>query len=604
MTVIFAALGAAFAWLVVASWKLHQERKPKARSKQWRWQRRRKQILIASWVLFVAACVFLVAALYCYAQGWWASWPIVALWYVKTPAVLSSAAAFLLAAWAVFEWKTLKRFPAWLYDITHGKPQASAGRGDASTSAKGPVKGIVSIVGIAAVTLIGAVTVAIFFPELLLRVETIKLAGFEARFATTASHSAIYRRGLEEAITRQPLANSIGGYVEYEKIRKLDLAAQTIVSARWRAPEAERAKARAVVDAGDRFLSDFALPLGKVLHCYTKEFDVRDTDARYKLVRVANEWTRVFKGHRDRFYPAVQKTVELIRFVDSDLADRESTCNNAQWLKRYAIIPKPEELSQEEIVHLADIRRNPAAIAFISQLNLAAKRPSDLVDFMNEMAKGIDDQRGTLVAQSKFYKLRYDVKFADDERSTELIADLRRALTATEEIIRSVDQCRTKDIDAKDDAFSRACKKVRDGAEISIDEVYDSFSRRRVGIINNILYALIWDWLNGRSLDAQQILELEGTPAGGHYFELSKWLMGQSVSALRDRAVPDETLQYVAGIYDTLAMREIALGALKDDLSPARCARAKGALARAKDIAEDKRIADAHSDLLESVCRN
>jgi len=115
------------------------------------------------------------------------------------------------------------------------------------------------------------------------------------------------------------------------------------------------------------------------------------------------------------------------------------------------------------------------------------------------------------------------------------------------------------------------------------------------------------DWLAGRRLLVPELAALEGLPTGGLAYELSEWLKKQSSTSARDSK--SATLDTIAMINDTLAMREIALGSIKQDFARDRCGRILAHLAEARNIyerndlhKEQVRAINAHYNLFESVC--
>ena len=86
----------------------------------------------------------------------------------------------------------------------------------------------------------------------------------------------------------------------------------------------------------------------------------------------------------------------------------------------------------------------------------------------------------------------------------------------------------------------------------------------------------------------------------------------QSLTSLRDRndksgslnaSNASRAITLIVSAYDTLALREIVIGATKNDLTRDRCARAFNLLMNAYNIEKDA-VIEAHRNLHESVCPN
>ena len=106
---------------------------------------------------------------------------------------------------------------------------------------------------------------------------------------------------------------------------------------------------------------------------------------------------------------------------------------------------------------------------------------------------------------------------------------------------------------------------------------------------------------------------LDGLPNGGYAYDIAEWLKEQSLPVLKEQRKTDWIARFAVGAIatfsDTLAMREIVLGASKNDLSRDRCARIPGLLAvgARRIYADDKaktelRAVNEHRNLYENAC--
>ena len=559
MTFIFIILGGVLGWLVRTSWTWHLAKETSEKARQKCREKMHRDVYGLILVLFVTVCVVLANGVYGTVHGQWSWSTVILLWYLKLPNVLSSVIGFIIAALAVLNWESLaKDFPDWLHKTALGarRSRGAAHRrtGDrAPTGLREPYSWLTGIIGIAAVTLLGIVTLVIFFPEVLTRVESIKVAGLEARFATTASHNQSIRLASETAIDVLPITSTLGKWKDYGAYAKDRYRpAQDLIDARWNAPQTERDRANKIIAVGDNFLDSVAVPLAKVMHCLASEFDVRDTDVQHKTVKVASEWARVFTESGDRLSEAVAKTYELIVFIDRDLASRASTCGGTEkipWERAWTAIDcenncgkngsfmaKVNGIVNSLKPNLDLIASNGFVITFIAHLNVTAKKAPEVLELMDKMANRLDVRRGTLIAQLRFYLARSQVKFAAGNRAAQSNGDLIDALALNDKVIKIIDACDTTKPAAANvqNAIVNSCATV--GVAVDFERLGTSYSLQRVGILNNLLYNLIWDWLNGRHLTVPELFAMEGLPTGGYHYKLSEWLRQQSIPGLRDRA--------------------------------------------------------------------
>src|SRR5262249_50028931 len=129
-----------------------------------------------------------------------------------------------------------------------------------------------------------------------------------------------------------------------------------------------------------------------------------------------------------------------------------------------------------------------------------------------------------------------------------------------------------------------------------LKRVLTHYAGVRALFINGWLYSLIADWLDGRQLLPKEVADLEGLPASGLVptsglaYELATWTDAQSIDALWDQSRSGNNLlaaswiKVIAEAYDTLAMRELVLGVVRNDMGKDRCARSLAFLARARRL--------------------
>ena len=517
MVLIAIALGVVFAWLVEAAgiW-VHGKLGENAR---------RRFRAVGNWIgyllalcLFVGVASVLVHGLHGRYNGHLESWTVRALYFATVPQLLGVALGFAGGAAAFWLRKRLRRFGSDLAAVFKRDRHAGPAPGDSRKQPGGHANGgtnggpkepypwLTGIVGIAAVTLVAIVTLVVFFPELLMRVESIKVAGVEARFATAANQSV--RIAVQAGIEAQSTNDVLNKWAAFDRSNTIG-PAQGLVNERWSPrQQGERDAAEEIWTSGDHFFEGIAKPLATLIRCYSREFEIRDTEAQHRAVKIANEWGRVFvTGNDQRLENAVSETYALMVRLDKDIESSGIRCDelkSRQWMRNGEARKVIDRLKPQ----VARFTTNGYAIAFVAHVYVLTHRPAAVATFMDRMVDRVDKRRGTLMAQLYFYMSKSEAKFAARAPVPETNEDLKQALKLTDEVLAIAK-------DKKKDTKASAA-----GAEL--DLLAENFTIQRIEIINNQLYNLIVEWLQGRRLLPLEMLEFEGLPNGGQAYEVSE----------------------------------------------------------------------------------
>ncbi len=642
MALIFLVAGVVFAWLVKRAWMWCHGWFGTTPTRRTTWRQ-----VIVYWIAFALFAVFVaifVIGEFGRLTGHWSWDSVVALEYFTTREVQGLFIAFfagvviylLRVSLAEFWLKIYRALCAQLAGPSHGggvvaAPPATGGAGEAPKESH---PWLVTIFGASTAVLAGVLIVLTFFPDVLTHVESIKVAGLEARFATAATKSVrIAVQGQRGPVRTSTILNR---WRTFERVSsQIFLPAQDVVSRR----SSQDIDADRVRIGGEKFLEVVAQPFAQVAGCFSEHYNIRDTEYQGSAARAANDWSELFlaiarsQGANDELENAVAETFDLMFRLDRDLAERKLKCNGSTdpWVRIYPSVrcdPNcQEDTAAASVVaravdklrpYLAAIPAYGYSIGFVSDLKLwGSEYKNDDLDFLNEVAPYLNGGRRTLIAQLNFYFTRAQIKFTSRVSSQDTIDDYKRAVSLVDDLLAAIDA------EIQDEE-----KAIRNGASgtpapgNASGSVSDPDTLRRVqahyrGVraifYNGELYTLIVDWLEGRKLLPAELEALEGLPTGGLARELSGWIDGQSVSELRDRAAARDLfastwLAQIADTDDTLAMRELAIAAQRNDISKERCARAFEFLGRAQDMSHLLNRPDltenyrAHRDLYDSAC--
>ena len=643
MAFVFFIAGVAFSWLVKRAWMWCHGLfgvTPPART-------RFRQVVVywASWFLFSAFVGVFVIGGYGRLTGHWSWASVVVLAYLTTREVLGPIISFLAGVLVYvlraeihdFWLKIYRAVCAQLAGLQHRgvavqNPVPAPG-GEAS---KDSHPWLVTIFAGTTVVLAGVLIVFAFFPDVLSHVESIKVAGFEARFATAATASV--RTAVQSQRGQVRTSAILNRWRTFEPASSLVFSpAQDVVNRR----SSQDMEGDEVRNSGDQFLKIIARPFAEVAACFSERYNIRDTEFQGSATQAAEDWSDLFLAvarspsadATDKLHTAVAETFGLMFRLDRDLAERGVECSGSAgpWRRLFPLVrcnpscqkdryaaSVVEQTVEDLKPYLARMPAYGYAVAFVSDLKLwSSEFKDDDLDFLNGIAPYLNAGRHTLIAQLNFYFTRAQIKFTSRATSHDTNADYRRAISLVDDLLAVID-AEIQD-DEKTMASPAAMAPTKSNAIGSpppsavLRRVREHYRGVRAIFYNGELYTLIVDWLEGRRLLTDDLETLEGLPTGGLAYDLSNWIDGQSTSELLDRRSKGDLfaaawISQIADTEDTLGMRELALAALRHDAGKERCARAFGFLTRARELSRQAGRSDltanygAHRDLYESAC--
>ncbi|WP_146604536.1 hypothetical protein [Rhodoplanes roseus] len=647
MLLIAFFLGASTAWLFETGWNwyLVNHLNP-AEGHQWRVRRNRWAYYLLLGVTLAVAVIF-VGGVYGLQTGAWSSPFVRALDHLSAPKVLGGIVATALGALLV---AVRHRLPAGITLLRRlvqprrvegqKKPSSSAAE---SSGAKSAVISLTSIVGIAAVTLVALATIQIFFPELITRVESFKVAGVEARFASATSKSL---QVFTQTIAGPEKRISVAGWANYDWLSKeLSGPAQAAVNSRL-------GYADPFQNDNNRFMNEIAIPLAKLGKCLSEHFDLFHTDLHGQAARAAEGWGRLFLmadttpegqkkskrqaeivikdtyvilGRTNDFLTSQaiecddrQAVIDLIIKTISSKITCDQNCFNESILEEYA-----KKVSGDPAMSPETLAATGYAVSFVSSFISWTSRVDKGLEFLDNIRPHLHQSNSAIVAQINVYSARVIARFQARRPSNETVEDCKKAISLVDELLRHVESARR-------DSENRSIQGDRRSEQLK--NVVDHYKRVRASIVNDSLYSIIADWLDGRRLLPHEIAMLEGVSEGGAAYELNKWIDSESISELvaginktnleteiaKQRKLAPKLdpmarqavtwLRTIGDTYDTLAMRDVVLGAIRNDFSKDRCARIRSLLARSKDSYEKANVTEygpyiaAHFNIYESAC--
>lgn len=587
MVLIAIVLGVGFAWLVETTWVWFLDR---LGSEPWRdWARAIRNfagyLLVLGLVptaIYIVACDFYGR----YVAADLASQSIWIDFFVTLPSSLSALIGFAIGAAIFWLRRKIKKFYGDAIAAVRspqqearGAPQPAAARRSAQPhdgGAKAAYSWLTGIVGIAAVTMLAIITLVIFFPEVLTRVESIKVAGIEARFASSASNSI---RITAQAETSPSGATfNIGGWSGVEKtLKEIVEPVRLIFLADAKASPEQSNKSQAKKEQVQNFLKAVAVPLAEAVGCYSKDFpNVRDTIMQGRIAPIASDWARfAIRVLQDKtlsdqdgelaFNQLIKDLYETVDFVNADLMKRQSRCGLSSKDELYAATAVDRKLMDGMAKNLPEIFSNGYVIAYIANMIMFTQTPGQAIEFMNSVELYLDPDDDAATGRYNFYYRRADARYYSDSWSVkEWRSDVTRAKALANKI-------------------AKAGAGPGKSAIVPSAERLERYYLALVARTNNsLVYGDVRYWLEGHRIsplalaDAKKLIE-----------ELEEWLRAQSYTALLNNKAEFGALSRVisiANIYDTLALYELMVGATRSELTKDRCAKGWALLNASKDV--------------------
>jgi hypothetical protein len=620
MALVAAVLGATLAWLLEAglAW-LRQQVSRRAR------RRIGAFFNVLGYAAVLYAFVFIssifVRGIYSRNTGNISAWSVRALDLILLPNTLGTVVAFALG---VVLYRVRKKAGTFISDFASflflrrgpaaTTPSASGSEITASVAAaRDTYPWLTSIVGIAAVSLVAIVTLIIFFPEVLTRVELIKVGGVEARFAAAASRSV--QTNTASHSSRPELKLSLSQWLLIDStFANLIIPVQQAFLQRSKASQEDAARRVQATEWAQKFLNAVAVPIAKVMDCYsTDHSDKESTDVRNKITEIAHDWAR-FAAHVSEMDPQKRREefeahwLALESFVEplNDLFSRRSTCGfspenatcardqrpNAEYFARLEKDLDVIHMGQ----HLSEIFSNGYVIIFIADMVLAAGAPNQALDFLNAVEEHLDKSDETSTGQFNFYYTRSTAQFlSQSPELPAMISDIKQARARAEKIAEAVNS-----------SGKRRCP----SSKIALEQYYCALIAETD---NDLIFAYVSRWLEGHRPSPLELSEMEKLAK-----KLSRWLEDESYTALLPKSGEINPLRrglIAANAYDTLALYELMVGSVQPDLTKERCVRVASLLADEKNLWEELRpqlggayrgavdVYLAHEDLYINACQ-
>jgi hypothetical protein len=297
-----------------------------------------------------------------------------------------------------------------------------------------------------------------------------------------------------------------------------------------------------------------------------------------------------------KFIGFVAESDTLTKAIDVILRKRDSVCGGGSASTWKGVVIEqydPRDLVVFPRETLIDIFSDGYVLQFIADLVALTHDADRAASFYTEITdkKFLDTAIDAKPAELNFYFRRATSKYRANWYPRDAADDFDHAFKLDNEIL---------------DAIAASNMKNKD----AMKSYYESL---RAAILNNKIYNLVSDWLEGRPLDADKITTLEEAAN-----ELRKWVGAQSMTEILDPHMQGRfySTTLVSAASDTLATYEIVVGETKRDRSKERCARVNAYLTRSQEIwdnllrprmgdtayREATRTREAHRAIYRSIC--
>ncbi|HEY2759888.1 MAG TPA: hypothetical protein VGI75_04075, partial [Pirellulales bacterium] len=494
MSVLFFILGFALGYLIgpvagkLAAWLGHPVKK------QFFWW--------CGAVVWLLIFGFGLTVLYAQYYDYWTWWPVRHEQFFEQ--TYSKAIFALLAGFALFAGR--KRIVAAVDSLFTNPPAVL--QNPWVTAAVG--------IGVSAVVVVALL--AILSPDTLFRLESVKVGEVEAKFAA-ASEQTLRTYNQSDVHDSN---NILGVWAGIDQ--KLTATVQPIEDLLTSPEQRERAHAKHQHAA--EFLKKVAKPLALAMRCFTNEFRVRDTNIQNDAVLLANDWANFVRQLAQsasgeeatdqslawKFIGFVAESDTLTKAIDVILRKRDSVCGGGSASSWKGVVIEqydPRDLVVFPRETLIDIFSDGYVLQFIADLVALTHDADRAASFYTEITdkKFLDTAVDAKPAELNFYFRRATSKYRANWYPRDAADDFDHAFKLSNEILDAIAASNTKNKDA-------------------MKSYYESL---RAAILNNKIYNLVSDWLEGRPLDADKITTLEEAAN-----ELRKWVGAQSMTEILD----------------------------------------------------------------------
>lgn len=537
------------------------------------------------------------------------------LYFIAMPTQVGALLSFSFAAISYWMRSDIKEEYRRLIEVRAGKPTSASAGNNSGNTGSGPVSDEKTHLsswltgGIGAALAIAAAILAlrIFSPELLKRVESFKVAGVEARFATTASTTARvqvqsegYKSTFQYALNKwQGIEQLFDKRVAMVRLKfaeqELDVPAHMQALAKLKSEE-ENAVAKEAEDGAKRLLGALAEPLSYVMACYTRDHEIsRDPNLQARSAKLALAWAnfailvqrqaessaRNLVLRKDRILEwsarldgLIDELKNFIIKVDDELYRRESRCGLSSTRVAYGrdennpTEPQPRNrrdqlyFDQKDLAGLTPnmgksiptVFANGYVLAYIADKLASSLGPEKGTEFLSTMSPYLDTSDAAITGSLNFHSSQASFYYYSEP--WEFDEWLKHAEAAR--------------------AIADRINKQFTGRQFS--EGGCAASKNRLGRYycalvargnNEIIYGYVRDWMNGRQLNAKELMDLDELSS-----QLKKWLAEQSYKGLlsgADEEASEARVLLIANSYDTLGLHQLLVGLHQSDVTKDRC---------------------------------
>jgi hypothetical protein len=467
--------------------------------------------------------------------------------------------------------------------------------------------------GAAATIAVAAVFIAIVIaqPGIFSHIESVKFGDIvEARFAAANEHSVrVSMVSFGGPLTAHQVL--LRGTELPEVIKDILTPTDKLLSARL--TEAKRDQASKHRERAFLFLKVYAVPLAQVVTCYLKEYPIGETEIVQQAVVVANRLSRMATG-ADTPSPGNYDALDtisnhLLEHIHDKLPPNQKL--DTSGYEFYVPAKKDHcDLRRPELPpdwrgtirgHIGEILQNGIVISFIANLVAFTQDFETAAKFLERANKLADDGTtitgGDATAQFIFYYTLTSAKyFARWHPRASIKSDFDTALSTIDTILLGISEAQEND--QKKDA----------------PKLY--FMAERARLINNRLYYLLNESLQGRTLRQTEVDEIKALA-----YELKRWITTQQAGLYETKPggiaelVNKRRAGLIPPMYDTLATEQIVVAQMVGKATEKQCAQVRIYLDKAEDLfselarqnsegdyRDDLKIVEARRNMRDSIC--
>jgi hypothetical protein len=596
---------------------------------------RKEDGILKDWAWFLFVCVFIGGAYilafadYDVDNSYLPDRVVSAFHFLMAPRLLKSLLGFLLGWYCFARRRTLLDSAGHLWarvtlspdasslpkadqPIETDPPRMDAGLGSAQSRRNRPSIWLTNSVAIAAVSAVVIVVLAVMEPDAFSRLTSFKFGNVvEAKFATAVEHSvrasaptfggSLTARQLLERGTELPGV-----------IRDVFRPASKILAAEHN--NSDNNVLNEQQEDAFLFLQGFAFPLAQAVTCYLNEFPVGDTAVQHEAVIIADRWRRMETGDdnpKTNYDELAKASTGLIDKIQHALPKGLQTNNDdyAYYVKvnncdlRTLKRTLPQNWSEKINNNISDVLKSGMVISFISNLVAFTQDFPTAATFLEEMdklgGKAASLADGDPLGRFVFYYTRVSAKyFAGWYPQESIKSDFDAAQAEIDGILAGM-----------------PLKSSDQYKGVDIDSLKQYFEEERARLINNRIYYLLNESLQGRPLSRAEADEVRLLTA-----QLKGWISRQNSKPYHEdphsiaELIDNKVAKVIPPFYDTLATEQIAEVQSKGQPTDQECTQIRIYLDTARNLyselarqshddgRDDLKIIAARRSLYASIC--